>query len=786
MLERWPLLLTRASVRHPRRTVAFFLAAVALAAPGLLRLELRTDGHALVPPDDPVVRVDAEVREHFGLRDPIVVLVETSHPAGIFNRETLVRIQTLSDALAKLDGVGPRQVVSLATEHRDRVYPGTLDFRPFLDPMPDSPELMETLRSDLAAAAITRGTLVSYDRRAAAILVGTPPGRTVDRIALYREVRTLAARSAGSAGGRDRIDVVGAPVAEALLGQHILEDLALLLPLSLAVIALAVWIGCRRLWGVALTFADVGASLILTFGLMGWLGVPVHLTTAMLPVILTTISLADEVHIFWHYQRTLARPEPGETHPAPVERTLRRLIRPIVFTCLTTAAGFLSFLSSPIEPVRSFGLFAGIGVLISLLWGLCLTPAALTLLGPEKLRRPVPASGRSGNWARPFLPLLARPGWTLAALAALTVVLGAGVARLVVQDSWVDGFAPGSPFRRATDRANGHLHGTHILLAHLRWGPPTDAQRREWKSAEPLLSPQVLNAVGGLEEFLRSQPRVGGVLGPHAELTATTYLWLGRVEEARAVPERASRVRTAWERFDMGRGVDRRRAVVDDAFRRGVVTIFLKDANYRDTAALMEDVRDYAARHLAPLGAQLDFAGDVAVSQAMIPAIVRTQVSSVLLALAGSFVAVLLALRSPRTAVLAIVPVSLAVLWVFGVMGWAGIPLGVATSMFCAIALGIGVDYAIHLLEGLRSLGEGASIREAVEEEGPAILIDALAIAFGFGLLAVSQVPANARLGGLVALTLAASCVLTLGGLGALLALAEKRRRPPGKHGAAA
>jgi hypothetical protein len=139
MLERWPLFLTRASVRHPRRTIAVFLAAIALVAPGLLRLELRTDGHALVPPDDPVVKIDAEVREHFGLRDPIVVLVETSHPAGIFNRETLIRVQKLSDALAKLDGVGPRQVVSLATEHRDRVYPGTLNFRPFLDPMPDSP-----------------------------------------------------------------------------------------------------------------------------------------------------------------------------------------------------------------------------------------------------------------------------------------------------------------------------------------------------------------------------------------------------------------------------------------------------------------------------------------------------------------------------------------------------------------------------------------------------------------------------------------------------------------------
>jgi predicted RND superfamily exporter protein len=94
--------------------------------------------------------------------------------------------------------------------------------------------------------------------------------------------------------------------------------------------------------------------------------------------------------------------------------------------------------------------------------------------------------------------------------------------------------------------------------------------------------------------------------------------------------------------------------------------------------------------------------------------------------------------------------------------------------MFCAIALGIGVDYAIHFLEPIR---RGTPVGTALDEVGPAILADAVAIALGFGLLVISQVPANARFGGLVAFTLVASCLLTLGGLGALLSWLEKRRR---------
>ncbi|HYO12033.1 MAG TPA: MMPL family transporter, partial [Thermoanaerobaculia bacterium] len=674
-------------------------------------------------------------------------------------------------------------VLSLAYERRDRVYTGTLDFRPFLDPLPDTPELMETLRGDLAAASITRGTLVSSDHRAVAIHVGTPAhGRTVDRIDTYR--RIVAAAKPFEGDGH-RISVAGAPVAEALLGTHILQDLGRLLPLCLSVIAVVIWVGCRRVWGVALALGNVGAAIVVTFGLMGWTGVPVYLTTAMLPVILTTIGVADEIHVFWHYQRTLATSGPGEPHASTVERALSRLVGPVAFTTVTTAFGFLSFLSSPIEPVRFFGLFAGVGVLFCLVWSYTVTPAALVLLGPDRLGRPLPErQGSAGSRVvRLAAPLLARPGRTLAALAAVTLLLGTGAARLFVQDSWIDGFAPESSFRHATDRINQNLHGSHILLAHLTFPAPPEPEEDAFvfeEPPQPLETPGVLEAIGGFEQFLRSQPGVGGVLGPHSHLTAVTYLWLGRQETARAVPKDPRRVRLAWERFDMGRGAQRRREVVDDDMRRGVVTIFLENANYRDTAVLMDGIRAYAARHLAPLGAKLDFGGDVAVSQAMIPAIVETQVTSVLLALLTSLAAVWLATRSLATSLLTIVPVSVAVLWVFGGMGWMGIPLGVATSMFCSISLGIGVDYAIHYLDRLRPFAGEASTAtplEAIADVGPAIVVDAVAIALGFGLLAISQVPANARFGVLVALALVASAVLTLVGLGALLSWTEGRRR---------
>jgi predicted RND superfamily exporter protein len=775
-MSRWLFRWSSWAIDRPRLAILLVALLTLAAAPGLLRLELRTDGHALVPPRDPTVLFDEEVRREFHLRDPVVVLIESGHADGVYNPGTMRRLKGLTEALARLDGIGPDNVVSLATERRDRVYPGTLVFRTLLDPLPETPLLLRLLREDIAAISLLTGTLISADGRAVAILVGAPPGPAYDRTTLYKDV--LAA-SAPFARDGDRISVVGAPVAESLLGTHVQEDLFLLLPLSVALISAIIALGCRRAWGVLLGLAEVGGCLVWTFGIMGWAGVPVYLTTSLLPVILATVGVADDIHLLWRYQRVLARVSPDESHPAAVRMTMRDMVRPIALTSATTLIGFLSFNSSQIEPVRAFGTFAGVGMVYCILYSITALPAALALLPPERLSNPRLAAGGGDGGAR-LAVLVRRPRATLAVLLLVSVAVGAGAWRLRVQDGWIDGFAPGSAFRQDTDRANRLLNGTHILLAHLTVDWPDERVPHLSRRSGPLLDGRAVAAVGGFESFLRDRPRVGGVLGPYSQLATVDYLWHARKPGWRTVPADGADSPKTIDRllifYDRVRGEVRRREVIHDDLRRTVVTVFLKDANYRDTRALMDEAREYSRRNLEPLGIRLDFAGDVAVSQAMIPAIVRTQIVSLLLALAGSFLAVCILYRSVRIGFYALLPPSLAALWMFGVMGWTGIPLGVATSMFFAITLGIGVDYAIHFLERVQGAPEGEEpVLWALREAGPAITADAFAIALGFGLLLFSQVPSNARLGGLVCVALLASWLLTLAGLGSLLRRSSAR-----------
>jgi hypothetical protein len=492
-------------------------------------------------------------------------------------------------------------------------------------------------------------------------------------------------------------------------------------------------------------------------------------------VLLVTLALADEIHLLAHYQHTLSTKAAAGAPAVPAAPSIASAIadlrRALVLTSLTTALGFASFLGSDLPAIRSLGIFAPAGILFSLLWTLTVTPALTTWFGARALAAPAETlSARTARW-HGFARGVARHARVVGALLlAVSAVAAWGASRVVVQDSWIEGFAPGSPFRTSAEFVQSNLFGTHTLLLAVAADQPQGAAvPRGLLHAGPLLDPARLLAIRQLEDVARAQPGVGGVLGLHTQMLAL----LSVTGHPRTVTPHTDEIERLVRLFDTARGEHRRREMIADDMQHTVVMCLLQNANYQDTERIMAALQAHAAQSLTPLGMRLEFGGDIAVSQAMIPAIIRTQLWSLLLAIVLSIGVLWVAFRSLAAACLCLLPSVFGALWVLGCMGFFGIPLGVATSMFCAISIGVGVDYAIHLHERVSAARSAAAQCPSITglaTSTPANVADAVAIAMGFSLLLLSQVPANARLGALVALALAAACVLTVIGLGAVYA----------------
>jgi predicted RND superfamily exporter protein len=880
------------AIRHPKRVIVIAALITLAAAPGMLRLKLRTDGHALVSQNAPEVIYDKNIRDQFGIEDQMVVLIRSGHADGIFNPATLQLVRDLTAEFRTIPGINPSNVMSLATEPSFRLRPGTLIHETLLEPPLKSKVELNQLRDDLRRIELYTGTFVSADGKSTVILIGVPAGG--DRTSLYEKVLNLI--TAKQSAPED-IAVTGATVAESLLGIHILEDLGVpkallgtstrtrteqlnwkvpssfyefrlliarrigLVPVAALVMMLIFYLSFRNVLAMLLPLPGFVAAILFVFGLMGWFGVPIYLTTAVMPVLLTAICVTNDIYVFNRYF-TLLREKPRVSHVELVRETFDKMVPPVASTSLTSGIGFLSFGFSPLGPVQAFGIFTGIGVLFGLFFSLTVLPAMLTLINPAWLlsrpRRegPIAPSALAAGFVRLGLGAV-RWRWWVAGLALLiTAITPLGLHRLVVQDSWTDAFDPGSEFRRATQLVNEQFYGMHLLFVcfdapevlkgeipasaitpgrivlpgelvadpallpgssisifpaeELPGASPTDAPPHAvWQThietaarlenniivhtprgaadaaacqslsralrlrfevaGQSHLKPEIIRTIGDLETFIRErrQYAVGGVLGPADYLVTTRFMARPNDPDARVLPDGANETKLLWDFYRIAIGPHRLHQVVDADFSRSLMTVFLKNANFVDTGKLMSDIRTYEHEHLTPKGIRLGFAGDVALSQSLIRGIVTTQLQSLFWSLAGIYVVTAMFGGSLRWGIYCVLPSLLAVLIKFAVMGWLGIPLGVATSMFAAMTLGIGVNCAIHLLEGYRQAraagaSQPAALSRSMGLTGPPALINTVAVSLGFGVLMLSQVPANARLGFLLVVGLVNCFIVSL------------------------
>ena len=162
---------------------------------------------------------------------------------------------------------------------------------------------------------------------------------------------------------------------------------------------------------------------------------------------------------------------------------------------------------------------------------------------------------------------------------------------------------------------------------------------------------------------------------------------------------------------------------------------------------------------------QVEVSGYPMVYAGMNESVYRNQIGS----LVTSGILVLFALtwffRSPLLALAAGIPAGITLLLTFGLMGALDMRMDVGTSMIASIALGVGIDYAVHLVwkHGVVPPSEAdAALETALRATGWGIVINALEVAVGFGILVLGTIVPMQNFGMLTAFAMIVSAAATL------------------------
>lgn len=750
--------LLRFSVRHPRLVIALVGAITVCALIFIPRIQLRLDGRSLIPSGLPEFAEGDQAASRFELCDLVLIGVGNEE-SGVYTPQTLRRIARLSDGLSRVEGVVSDSVVSISTVPRITLVNDKVDTGPLFRPEDQlNTATIQHLRREVARRGYSTGVLVSADGKGAAIIGKVEPG--ADRYRLLEETRALIA---SESSGKDAVYLSGSALAQAVLGQATARDLARLIPAVIAVLGIMLFLSFRHPVPALLSLTEIGVSLVWMSGLMGLTGQPVFVTTLVLPVVLICVGVSDDVYALGHYFN-----EAGRAGDSTVEDRIvaafSSATRPVATTAVSTVVGLLSMAAVSLNPLRVFGIFGSAAIIFSTLFTFSLLPALLALLKPQIRWKGNPTLALGGRPATSALRLLTgqaspRRVAVCAILVAACAVLA--ITRLRVDDSWIRNLPTDSDIVRGDRFFNQKLAGTTALELMV------DATHGGWFNSR-----EGISALGSLEWVLARVPHVGAVHCLFNDMVRTNSSLVAGLNygayraglQTGRVPLRNEDVEMALEVLSHSSQAPIRERV-DSEHRRTRVTVFIRDADY----SRIDNVLRAAEREMSDqgLGHKIVPFGDGWISYLTVRLLVEGQASSIALALVIDLILIAILLGSVRMGFIAVLPVAFSLLLVLAALSLAGTPLGIANSMFAGIALGIGLDFAIHLTTTYRQrLSQGIpaveALKSTLELTGPAVCVSAASITAGFSVLMLSEIAPNVQLGIMICLCLITCAVTTL------------------------
>ena len=627
---------------------------------------------------------------------------------------------------------------TLNDERLDRMREGLLQARGSIGGGPDEPlfHLVFTGRDTLAeltafpvrlprsqAIARMRGWLVGPEK------TDDPTTCAVAFLSTAGWVNRRAAVQAAHDVGKS----VGLNAGELRLGGPAVDSVAIddvsnqwLIPLIAVAILVAVAVAWWSLQKVSLIVPVFFYSMFawtVCLSIVHICGVNMDAVLITMPSLVYVLAVSSAVHMTGYYKKAIA--EVGILD-APAQ-ALRVGWAPCMAAAVTTALGVGSLMISEVVPVRRFGAFSAVGVVVAVVLLYVLWPSSVQCLlvrrggtrtqEGKKAAEPGGRPPRNEHDSMWWLPLfrIATTRWSvLLLLLALTVpFLAYGVSRIRMSVSLRDLFSKRSEI----------IHNYSWLETNI--GPliPVDVILR-FPNPDPEDPYAVLDRVRLVERArkrIQQIPAVGATLatstflptippGDTLRQTVRSSVMARRIERSR---QRLLDIKYLYDEYD-----ESGTHLKEQLWRISGRVMALGDLEYASFLHELQQVvndtlqQDEAARQL---GVTAEVTGGVFLVAMAQDQLLIDLKNSFLMAFLLIAVAMIVLTRSITAGLISMIPNVFPALLVFGAMGWLDVPVDIGVMMTASVALGIAVDDTSHFLAWFRrGLAQGLPNIEAI------------------------------------------------------------------------
>ncbi|BFM15495.1 outer membrane lipoprotein-sorting protein [Maricurvus nonylphenolicus] len=756
-------------VNHPKRIALLGLLVIVAFATQVPNITQDTRSDAFLADDNPALVYRDKVKAIFGLSDPMVIAVASD--SSIFTVDALNAVQAVTEIATDVANIDPDGVKSLATENNIIGTDDGMEVEAFYEAPLSSADEAIAVRDAIRDFPLYQGSMVARDETATLVIAELLDEQQAEQTYddLLQALNQLQLPEGVS------LYVAGEGAISGYLGSYISSDAQRLNPLAALIITIIVFLAFLRFSTTLAANLIIASSVLLTVGTMAMSGVPFYVITNALPVILIGISVADTIHIYSEYfERRALHPE--ESVNDAIVFSMESMWRPITLTTLTTAAGFLGlYFAAYMPPFKSFGLFTAFGVTMAWLYSMLFLPALMAILKSKVqpgLAKKI-ASQKHDFFAKAMVLLgifTRRYARGVVTTAGIVIVVGVVAAsQLIVNEERIETFNSNEPLYKADKVINNRFDGSNYLDVVIE--TPTE---------EGIFEPEVLRKIEQLQAYAETLPNVNGSTSVVDYLKQMNRaLNEGQASEYK-LPDNKDLVAQYFLLYSASSEPTDFEEEIDYDYRLANVRINMNTGAFNKNRDVVETMETYLQAHFNDEQVTGTLSGRVNLTYHWIKDLGVSHFTGVAIALLLVWLVSSLLFGSTLAGAFALLPVATSILLVYSAMVGYGIPLGIGTSMFAAVAIGLGVDFAIHTIDRLRHLYQQThnmdkTLAQFYPSTGRALFFNLLAIALGFGVLISSKVVPLNNFGTIVAISVTTSFFISMTLLPALALLFKPR-----------
>ena len=733
-------------IKKPTWSLIAFLIIVCSSVLQIQNFSLDASSESLSLEGDNNLELYFATQETFGSDESLVISYSVKD-GTILSKDQIISLRSLRDDLLELEGVNsvvsildvslfqspPLSLVELASE----VY--TID---------NGKADQSLISNEFKNSPLYSNNLVSADLKTTALLI--PLANDDPRIIIDDEVLRLLIEKIRLTMDAYRDEATlylgGVPMIRNDVIDFIKSDLVVF---SLAVIltmTIMLTILFRKIrWVlIPITISVIGA-LFMT-GLISSIGWKVTVISSNFFSLLLVMTLSVIIHLVVRY-REISNQNLDQNNSETIRQTLNQMIRPCLYTVITTIAAFASLTASHVQPVIDFGLMMSIGVTVAFV--LSFIGFAIFMM---LLKKPKSSQESKKSFALEKLALVADKKGKSIILSCTVIALIStfGLSKLSVENSFINYFKKDTEIYQGLNFIDKELGGTIPLeivfndLASAYWA---DASLRE--------------DFHGIHNYLEQIPSIGKVL------SIDTFMQVLKEANNGKTPNGFLLTLGKNNMPDFAKSQVLKPHISDVTDQIRIVARVKETMNGLERNQLILDIKKSLVENFYFDEGDFYFTGTFSLYNNLLQSLFSSQIKTIFTVFSIIFVLFVIVFRSISVALIAVIPNTLPSLIILGLMGLMGIPLDIMTITIAAIAIGIGIDNAIHYISRFKTelLVDGdfvSSMYRAHNSIGVSMFYTAATVAIGFAVLILSHFIPSIYFGIFMAIAMLSAVIVNL------------------------